>query len=128
MRIGYARSDEDDASLALQIEALKNAGCDVIHYDIGGGDALTDRDTARNIIIGIKEGDVVVVTKIDRLSRDTRELQNIAEMIAISDAKLEAIEQPFDLSTSSGKMMFDMLSVFAEFERNSILERSGELW
>ena len=125
MQYGYARVSTTDQDLSIQSDALKAAGCDVIRSEkVTGHDARRTHGT-RNTRFH-PEGDVLVVTRIDRLARSVGDLQDIVRAIKAKGAALKATEQPIDTSTAAGKCFLDMLGVFAEFETNLRRERQME--
>jgi DNA invertase Pin-like site-specific DNA recombinase len=87
---------------------------------------MTGRTELRNLIDFARDGDAIVVTRIDRLARSVRDLQNIMHELKAKGVSLKATEQAVDTSTSAGKAFLDMLSVFAEFETNLRRERQME--
>lgn len=124
--IGYARVSTTDQDTALQVQALKTAGCTVIRQEKRSGTSTTGRRELASILEFIRSGDVLVVTRIDRLARSIGDLQAIIRELAAKGAKLKATEQPIDTSTAAGKAFLDMLGVFAEFETNLRRERQME--
>lgn len=125
-RIGYARVSSTDQDTALQVAALQAAGCQVIREEKASGTTTAGRSELRTILDFIKEGDVLVVTRIDRLARSIADLQTIIAELRSKGAALHATEQPIDTSTAAGKAFLDMLGVFAEFETNLRKERQLE--
>lgn len=125
-KIGYARVSTDDQDTAIQVEALKRAGCTVIRRENVSGTSLQGRAELAVIMEFIREGDTLVVTRIDRLARSIADLQVIVRQLNERGAKLQATEQPIDTSTAAGKAFLDMLGVFAEFETNLRRERQME--
>lgn len=125
-KIGYARVSTDDQDTAIQVEALKRAGCTVVRREKGSGTSLKGRAELAAIMEFIREGDTLVVTRIDRLARSIADLQVIVRQLTERGAKLQATEQPIDTSTAAGKAFLDMLGVFAEFETNLRRERQME--
>lgn len=125
-KIGYARVSTDDQDTAIQVEALKRAGCTVVRREKVSGTTLKGRTELAAIMEFIREGDTLVVTRIDRLARSIADLQVIVCQLAERGAKLQATEQPIDTSTAAGKAFLDMLGVFAEFETNLRRERQME--
>jgi DNA invertase Pin-like site-specific DNA recombinase len=85
-----------------------------------------ERPELKNLMDFLREGDQLVVTRVDRLGRSVRDLQNIVYELAEKGVSFRAIEQPIDTSTSMGKFFVDMLSVFSEFETNLRRERQAE--
>ena len=125
-KIGYARVSTTDQDTAIQVEALKKAGCTVIRKEKKSGTSTVGRKELATILDFIGEGDTLVVTRIDRLARSIADLQTIVVQLSAKGAKLQATEQPIDTSTAAGKAFLDMLGVFAEFETNLRRERQME--
>jgi DNA invertase Pin-like site-specific DNA recombinase len=123
---GYARVSTLDQDLELQIAALKAAGCNVIRSEKRSGTSTTGREELRTLLDFIRKGDVIVVTRIDRLARSIGDLADIVRELLAKGAALRATEQPIDTSTASGKAFLGMLGVFAEFETNLRKERQLE--
>ena len=124
--IGYARVSTTDQDLSIQEVALKAAGCDVIRAEKRSGTTTQGREELRTVLDFLREGDVLVVTRIDRLARSIGDLQDIVRAVRARGAVLKATEQPIDTSTAAGKCFLDMLGVFAEFETNLRRERQLE--
>ena len=124
--IGYARVSSTDQNLELQESALRAAGCDVIRSEKRSGTTTAGRDELRTVLDFLRKGDVLTVTRIDRLARSIGDLQDIVRELKAKGASLKAIEQPIDTSTAAGKCFLDMLGVFAEFETNLRRERQLE--
>ena len=125
-KYGYARVSTTDQNLDLQLDALKDAGCDVIRSEKSSGTSTAGRDELRDLLTFIRAGDSLVVTRIDRLACSIGDLQDIVRELKSKGATLKAIEQPIDTSTAAGKAFLDMLGVFAEFETNLRRERQLE--
>lgn len=125
-RIGYARVSTHAQDTALQIEALKSAGCSIVREERVSGTSTKGRQELASILDFIREGDTLVVTRIDRLARSIADLQTIVVQLSARGARLQATEQPIDTSTAAGKAFLDMLGVFAEFETNLRRERQLE--
>ena len=125
-KIGYARVSTLDQDLSLQLAALKAAGCDVVRSEKQSGTSTEGRKELRTILDFIRKGDVLIVTRIDRLARSIGDLQDIVRELKAKGATLKATEQPIDTSTAAGKAFLDMLGVFAEFETNLRRERQLE--
>src|SRR3954469_4475792 len=124
--IGYARVSSTDQNLELQQHALRAAGCDTIRSEKRSGTSTAGRDELRIVLDFLREGDVLMVTRIDRLARSIGDLQDIVRAVRARGASLRATEQPIDTSTAAGKCFLDMLGVFAEFETNLRRERQLE--
>lgn len=123
---GYARVSTTDQDLRIQQTALKAAGCTVIRAEKASGTSRQGRSELETVLDFIRPGDTLVVTRIDRLARSLRDLQNIVHELRAKGAHLKATEQPIDTSTAAGKAFLDMLGVFAEFETNLRRERQLE--
>jgi DNA invertase Pin-like site-specific DNA recombinase len=125
--IGYARaSSTTDQDLSIQETALKAAGCDVIRAEQRSGTATAGRDELRTVLDFLRKGDVLMVTRIDRLARSVGDLQDIVQDVKARGASLKATEQAIDTGTAAGQCFLDMLGVFAEFETNLRRERQLE--
>jgi DNA invertase Pin-like site-specific DNA recombinase len=124
--IGYARVSTTDQNLELQESALRAAGCDMIRAEKRTGSTTAGRDELRIALDILRKGDVLMVTRIDRLARSIGDLQDIVRAVKAKGASLKAVEQPIDTSTAAGKCFLDMLGVFAEFETNLRRERQLE--
>lgn len=122
MKIGYARVSTADQSLDLQVDALKKAGCERIFTEKASG-AKDDRIELQRALDMLREGDVFVVYKLDRLARSTVKLISTLEEIKQRGVEFVSLSDSIDTTTAAGKALFGMLAVFAEFERNIIVER-----
>lgn len=123
MLIGYARVSTDDQNLNLQHDALKNAGCEKIFDDQITGSKI-QRPGLDALLEFARTGDVIVVWRLDRLSRS---LKDLIEMVSLLDSKkvgLKSLQESIDTSSSSGKLIFHIFGALAEFERNLIRERT----
>src|SRR6059058_3602946 len=126
MLYAYARVSSVDQSLAVQEDALKAAGCQTIRSEKVTGTTRDGRTELAILMDFIRQGDTLVVTRIDRLARSIGDLQDIVRGLKAKGAMLRATEQPIDTSTAAGKCFLDMLGVFAEFETNLRRERQME--
>jgi len=126
MQYGYARVSTTDQTLDVQRAALEAAGCDVIRGEQRSGTSMRDRRELETLLQFIREGDVLVVTRIDRLARSVGDLQTIVQRLRSAKAHLRCTEQPVDTTTAAGKAFLDMLGVFAEFETNLRRDRQAE--
>ncbi|OPF96124.1 DNA-invertase hin [Rhodopseudomonas palustris] len=124
--IGYARVSTTDQNLEIQQAALRAAGCDLVRSEKRSGTTRTGRAELQTVLDFLREGDVLMVTRIDRLARSIGDLQDIVRAVKARGATLRATEQPIDTSTAAGKAFLDMLGVFAEFETNLRRERQLE--
>jgi DNA invertase Pin-like site-specific DNA recombinase len=97
---------------------LKSAGCEVIRAEKASGTRRDGRTELQVLLDFLRAGDTLVVTRIDRLARSLKDLQDIVYELKDRGVALKATEQPVDTSTAAGKAFLDMLGVFAEFETN----------
>src|SRR5215510_9066293 len=123
---GYARVSSIDQDLSLQRAALKAAGATIIRAEKVSGASRKGRSELETLLEFLRPGDTLVVTRIDRLARSLRDLQNIVHELRERGVHLKATEQPVDTSTAAGKAFLSMLGVFAEFENNLRRERQME--
>jgi DNA invertase Pin-like site-specific DNA recombinase len=125
---GYARVSSEDQDLTIQREALAHAGVhrDLIFAEKVTGTKREGRDKLDLLLKIADQGDCIIITRIDRLARSMRDLQNIVHDLRQKGVALKATEQPVDTTTAAGKAFFDMLGVFAEFETNLRRERQAE--
>ena len=123
---GYARVSTIDQDLSIQLDTLKAAGCETIRSEKKSGTTVQGRAELRTLLDFIRKGDVLVVTRVDRLARSVKDLQDIVHELRGKGVALRATEQPINTSTPAGKCFLDMLSVFAEFETNLRRERQLE--
>jgi DNA invertase Pin-like site-specific DNA recombinase len=123
---GYARVSSIDQDLRLQRAALKAVGCEVIRAEKASGSRRDGRTELQVLLDFLRPGDTLVVTRIDRLARSLKDLQNIVHELKARGVALRATEQPVNTATAAGKAFLDMLGVFAEFETNLRRERQLE--
>ena len=126
MKYGYARVSSSGQDLTIQVEALTKAGCETIRQEKVSGTSTQGRDELKTLLDFLREGDELVVTRVDRLARSIRDLQNIVYELDQKGVVLSATEQPIQTNTSAGKCFLDMLGVFSEFETNLRKERQLE--
>ena len=123
---GYARVSTTEQDLDIQLEALRAAGCQTIRSEKKSGSERAARTELQVLLDFLREGDTLVVTRIDRLARSMKDLQDIVHELKGRGVALKATEQPIDTGTAAGKAFLDMLGVFAEFETNLRRERQME--
>lgn len=124
--IGYARASTEDQDCAIQVEALKAVGCNIVRSENKSGSSLEGRPELDLCLQLLREGDTLMVTRIDRLARSVKDLETIVETISERRAHLRATEQPIDTSTPAGTAFLQMLGVFAQFETALRRERQME--
>src|ERR1043165_1478230 len=123
MQIGYARVSTDDQDTAVQVAALKSAGCERIYREKASG-GRWDRPELHRLLDQLRKGDVLVVWKLDRLSRSLRDVLTIMERLAVAGAGFKSLTESIDTTTAAGRMMMQMVGAFAEFERAMLRERT----
>lgn len=127
--IGYGRVSSRSQSLDIQIHALTAAGVtsEHLYLEKASGRKRDGRAALKDLLDrGIRKGDTVVCTRLDRLARSTRDLLHIAETLNEKGVALKVLEQPIDTSTPTGRLFFTMLGAFGEFEASIRAERQRE--
>ena len=126
MIVGYARVSTDGQTLNAQQASLSEAGCAKVYAEKQSG-VKTDRAQLAKAIATLAEGDCLIVTKLDRLARSTRDLLNTLAEIAQRGAAFKSLGDPWcDTTTPHGRLMLTVLGGLAEFERHLILARTSE--
>lgn len=124
MQFGYARvSEHHDQDTTLQLKALQDAGAERVFTEHASG-GCWDRPELQKMLDQLREGDVVVVWKLDRLSRSLKDLLHIMEHLSARGAGFRSLTEHIDTTTPAGRMMMQMVGAFAEFERAMIRERT----
>ena len=123
MKIGYARVSTEDQDLKLQIDALNQDGCEKIYKDVASG-KKDDRSGLAELLAHLREGDIVVVWKLDRLGRSLKHLVETVAIIEEKKVEFRCITEGFDTTTAAGKLFFHVFAAMAEFERALIVERT----
>lgn len=128
MNIGYARSSTLDqkASIEAQVRDLEQAGCDRVFKEQVSSVDVANREQLALALDFIREGDTLVVTKLDRLARSTAHLVQITETLKSKGAALRILDLGIDTSTPTGQLMLTVLGGIAQFEREIMLERQRE--
>jgi DNA invertase Pin-like site-specific DNA recombinase len=125
MRVGYARVSTEDQKLEIQLQKLKQTGCKRIFQEKVSG-AHRQRPELAKMLEQLRDGDTVIVWKLDRLARSTRDLLEISDVIAQAGAGLKSLSEPWaDTTTPAGRMVLTVFAGLAEFERELIRERTG---
>jgi DNA invertase Pin-like site-specific DNA recombinase len=126
MKYGYARVSTDGQSVDAQVRQLTKAGCKKVFREVASG-AKTDRAQLRRLLGHLEAGDVVTVTRLDRLARSTRDLLNTLATITTEKAGFRSLGDTWaDTTTSHGRLMLTVLGGLAEFERDLIRARTSE--
>src|SRR5215212_1067809 len=125
MLLGYARVSKSDNSqdTAAQVSALKSAGCKRVFEDKASG-RRWDRPELHRLLDQLREGDTLVVWKLDRLSRSLKDLLHILERVEAVGARFRSLTEAVDTAGPAGRMLMQMLGSFAEFERAMVRERT----
>jgi DNA invertase Pin-like site-specific DNA recombinase len=125
-QLGYARVSTDGQSVDAQVRQLRAAGASKVFREVASG-AQTDRAQLRLLLAALGPGDVVMVTRLDRLARSTRDLLNTLAAITAKDAGFRSLSDAWaDTTTAHGRLMLTVLGGLAEFERDLIRTRTGE--
>jgi DNA invertase Pin-like site-specific DNA recombinase len=125
--IGYARVSTTDQDLTLQLEQLQAAGCDKIFSEKRSGTTTESRDQLALALDYVREGDVLVVTRLDRLARSIIDLRQMIDRLQAQGVGFRALNQAaMDTTRSDGRLMLNMLAAFAEFEMDLRRERQME--
>jgi DNA invertase Pin-like site-specific DNA recombinase len=126
MIYGYARVSTDGQSVDAQVKELRAAGCEKVFHETASG-ARSDRAQLRRAPDRLGKGDVLMVTRLDRLARSTRDLLNTLAAIAAKEAGFRSLGDTWaDTTTAHGRLMLTVLGGLAEFERELISARTGE--
>jgi DNA invertase Pin-like site-specific DNA recombinase len=123
MMLGYARVSSNEQDTAAQVAALKSGGCEKIFRDKASG-GRWDRPELHRLLDQLRKGDVLVVWRLDRLSRSLRDVLMIMERIQEAKAGFRSLTEAIDTTTAPGRMMMQMVGAFAEFERAILPERT----
>ena len=123
MLIGYARVSTQDQDAAAQITALKASGCELLFQEKASG-GRWDRPELHRLLDQLRKGDIVVVWKLDRLSRSLKDVLILMEKIKQAGAGFRSLTEAIDTSSPGGRMMMQIVGTFAEFERAMLRERT----
>lgn len=123
MLIGYARVSTRDQNLDLQIDALRNAGCEKIFEDKISG-ARTERPGLSRLKDSLRPGDTLIIWRLDRLARSTKDLINWVNWLREQGVMLKSLNDPIDTTSPSGELVFTIFAAVAQFERDVNRERS----
>ena len=123
MLIGYARVSTHEQTLALQRDALQQAGCDKIFTDTASG-SIADRKGLEEAISQLRPGDALIVWRLDRLGRSLRHLIETITALHVQGIGFKSLTEQIDTTTSGGKLIFHIFGALAEFERDIIRERT----
>ena len=124
MKYGYARVSTDDQNSALQLAALRKAGCKTVFKDEGISGATTKRPALLRCLKALRPGDTLTVWKLDRLGRSLRDLIAMLDDLKRRGVKFHSLTEAIDTTTPTGRAMWQMIGVLAELERSLIVERT----
>lgn len=122
---GYARVSTEQQNLDRQMDALKKYGCDIIYNEKMTG-TKKNRPELIKLLDRITEGDTVVIESLSRLGRSTKDLIELTELFQSKGVHLVSLKESIDTSTSTGKLLFTLMSAIAQFERDVIADRTRE--
>lgn len=127
MKIGYCRVSTDDQSLDVQRKQLLEAGCERIHEETASGKSRDGRPELQTLMQFMRAGDVLIVTKLDRLARNTLDMLSIITELGEKGVGFKSLAEPWaDTTNAAGKLMLVVMSGVAEFDRDRIRERQAE--
>jgi DNA invertase Pin-like site-specific DNA recombinase len=124
-KVGYARVSSTGQSLEIQLDKLQNHGCDMIFKEKVSG-VFNERKELSECLKYVRKGDQLVISRLDRMARSSLHLGKIVELLKSKEVNLVVLDQYIDTSTAQGRLMFQMLSSFAEFENELRKERQVE--
>ena len=123
--IGYARVSSVGQSLNVQVDNLNDFGCEKIYQEKRSG-TTANRPQLKQCLDYVRDGDVLVITKLDRLARSTLDLHKIVEQLNAKNVGFKVLDQSIDTTTKEGRLMFSILASIAEFETELRKERQLE--
>lgn len=123
MMFGYARVSTDQQDHALQLDALRQAGCERIFTETASG-AKADRPELAKLLEQVRSGDQICVWRLDRLARSLRHLIELADQLQQRGVALRSVTESIDTSTPSGRFLFNILGALGQMEREIIVERT----
>lgn len=123
MLVGYARVSTKEQNYEMQIQALRNAGCEKIFSEKESGNS-DDRREFKKVLTFLREGDTLIVWKLDRLGRSISQSSRVLETLKEKKVSVVSLIENIDTRTIFGEWLFYFASIFAEMERNSIIERT----
>lgn len=125
--VGYARVSSAGQSLEVQEELLRAAGCEKLFAEKRSGRTTEGRDALADALEWVREGDVLIVTRLDRLARSITDLRKIVDGLAAKGVGFRALQQTgMDTTTSEGRLLLNILASFAEFEADIRKERQAD--
>jgi DNA invertase Pin-like site-specific DNA recombinase len=125
MDIGYARVSTKDQHVDLQVDALRQSGCEKIFSDIGVSGSRASRPGLDKALDQLRDGDTLVVWRLDRLGRGTRKVLELLEDLDRRNVKFRSLSEAFDTSGPIGRVLLTLVVAFAEMERDLIRDRTN---
>ena len=126
MKIWYARVSSIGQSLELQIKKLRESGCEKIFQEKKSGTTKLGRHELKKALDYVRDGDVLYITKLDRLARSLKDLTNIAHGLNEKGVGFVVLDQNINTTNPTGKLIFHLIWAIGEFERSLIIERTQE--
>jgi len=127
MKVGYARVSSEDQDLTIQVQQLKDQGCEKIFSEKSSGSGTESRTELHALLSFVREGDVVIVTKTDRIARNTLDALKIADDLAAKSVGLKLLDLgDMDINSDIGRVIYAVISAFAEMELKRIRKRQQE--
>jgi DNA invertase Pin-like site-specific DNA recombinase len=124
-RVGYARVSTPEQHIDGQTDILERAGCDRVFVDHASG-TLARRPELDAALAYLRRGDVLVITRLDRLGRSVKHLKEVTDRLQMNGVELHAVTQGIDTTTPVGRLFFHILAAIAEFEHDLVVERTKE--
>ena len=125
MKVGYARvSRGEDQNVRMQRDLLRDAGCDKIFEETASGGSFQNRPVFKKMLDSLKKDDLVVVWKLDRLTRSLKDLLFLLEQLNTLEVHFLSLTEAIDTTTPSGRLLLQLIGSFAEFERAMVSERT----
>jgi DNA invertase Pin-like site-specific DNA recombinase len=124
--VGYARVSSTGQSLDVQLDKLKGAGCTRIYSEKRSGKQADTRPELQACLQFLRDGDILVISRLDRMARSVLDLAKIADFLNKKGVALRVVDQAINTSTSEGRLMFSLLGAFAQFENDIRAERQAD--
>ena len=126
MKVGYARVSSTGQNLQSQLDALEKEGCEKIFQEKKSGTKSYNRPELQNALDFCREGDTLIVTRLDRCSRNVKDLHQVIETLNAKGVGFQCTEQEIDTQTSAGRLMIGLLSIVSAFETDLRAERQAD--
>ncbi|TIK69733.1 recombinase family protein [Stenotrophomonas maltophilia] len=124
--VGYARVSSAGQSLEVQLDKLSSAGCTRVYQEKRSGRQAENRPALQEALDYVRDGDVLVISRLDRIARSVLDLAKIADRLKRKNVSLRVLDQGLDTTSSEGMLMFNLLGAFAEFEADIRAERQRD--